>query len=1144
MDLETTASAALKLRMYPPIERDVAVDILHGTAVHDPYRWLEFPGGDTPQWQAAQDRLWHRARDGWTDLPEWRRAADELYGLDLRLDVRRHAGRLFYRHRPPGADHTVLMVRDASGERLLLDPAAPGGEVRDEPRTDALLDSWHPSPDGALVVFQVSQGGTEDAQLGVLDTTTGRVVDGPVDRVRRSAVGWLPDGTGFYYVRSLEGGTGPRYHRRVFLHLVGTAPDTDREIFGAGLPATYYFAPSVTRDGRWLVVSASAGAATGTDLWLADLRGADPAQPALRPVTIGDSATTRVRTLPPAPDGRHTDGADGTVWLCTNRGTPWGRVAVTRGDDPGPDTWRTLIPSRPGAVLEDVVPLHGPGGPVALVAWTRHAVSELTLHDLSDGRLLRHVDLPGAGQVSQLAQGWGDPHEVWFRYEDHVSPPTAYRFDTRTAAAEPWPAPAVPVLPDVAVRREECVSADGTPVALFVLHPAADTRPAPRPRPAVLTGYGGFGMSMTPTYFPLALAWVRAGGVFAVACLRGGGEGGEEWHRAGTGRNKPKVFDDFEAAADHLVTAGWTSAERLGVLGESNGGLLAAAAMTRRPGAYAAVVCLSPLTDMVRYERSGRGPSWRGEYGTVDDPDDFRALLAYSPYHQVRQDARYPAVLLAAGANDTRVDPLHSRKLCAALQDVPGGRGPVLLRLEPDTGHGARPAGHLTGQVADVLAFLGHALNLPAPGRRTADGPVARRAGEASGTGPGTAAVHARPAEGCPFGGGFLDDPHAAMAAQRAAAPVARVRTPSGRPVWLVTRADDVRQVLTDPRLSLAAGHRAVPGAPLSRTLVNYDPPDHTRLRRLVSALFSPAALRPHLSAIEARAGALLDALDTSHPVDLLADFAHPFTFQVMADLFGVAAAARPGLSSTLGVLFRRENDAGAKASATARVETYFRDEIRRRAAGTGSVAEGEGADRLSALVASWRATGSVTEDEAVSLCGAMLLGGYESTAQMIAVAARELYRRPELPRRLRRGTADVRDAVEEVLRLDTPGPSATPRTALRDMEIGGVRIPAGDRVVGSIIAANRDPEHHRVPDALDLDRPDAGRHLTFGLGAHYCPGASLARVELTAAVTALTSRYSRLDPVEEPRWTGTFLNRGMAALIVRLMPAAEDDDG
>lgn len=1141
MDLETTASAAL--RMYPPVGRGVAVDILHGTAVHDPYRWLESPGGETPQWQAAQDRLWHRARDSWTDLPEWRRAADELYRLDLRLDVRCHGDRLFYRHRPPGADRAVLMVRDASGERLLLDPAAPGGRAPDGSRADALLDAWHPSPDGTLVAFQVSHSGTEDAQLSVLDTDTGRVVDGPLDRVRRSAVGWLPDGTGFYYVRSMDG-SGARYHRRVFLHIVGTPPGADPEIFGTGLPATYYFAPSVTRDGRWLVVSASAGAATGTDLWLADLCGADPARPVLRPVTTGDSATTRVRTLPPAPGGRQTDAADGTVWLCTNRGTPWGRVAVARGDNPGPDTWRTLIPSRPGTVLEDVVPLHGPEGPVAIVAWTRHAVSELTLHDLSDGRLLRHVGLPGAGQVTQLARGLSGPHEVWFRYEDHVRPPTAYRFDTRTATAEPWPDRSAPVLPDVAVRREECVSADGTPVALFVLHPAADTRPAPRPRPAVLTGYGGFGMSMTPTYFPLALAWVRAGGVFAVACLRGGGEGGEEWHRAGTGRDKRKVFEDFEAAADHLVTAGWTSAERLGVLGESNGGLLAAAAMTRRPDAYAAVVCLSPLTDMVRYEHSGRGPSWRGEYGTVDDPGDFHALLAYSPYHQVQQDARYPAVLLAAGANDTRVDPSHSRKLCAALQSVPGGRGPVLLRLEQDTGHDARPAGHLTGQVADVLAFLGHALFLPAPRRRGADGPAAPQPSRAGGAPePGPAAVHARPAEGCPFGGGFLDDPHAAMAAQRTAAPVARVRTPAGRPVWLVTRANDVRQVLTDPGLSLAAGHRAAPGAPLSRTLVNYDPPDHTRLRRLVSTLFSPAALRPHQRAIGARAATLLDALDTSHPVDLLADFAYPFTFQVTADLFGVAEAARAGLFSTLGVLFRRENDAAAKAAATARVETYFRGEIRRRAAGAGPVAAGDGADRLSALVASWQATDSVTEDEAVSLCGAMLLGGYESTAQMIAFAARELYRHPELPGRLRRGTADVRDAVEEVLRLDTPGPSTTPRTALVDLEIGGVRIPAGDRVVGSIIAANRDLEHYRDPDALDIDRPEAGRHLTFGLGAHYCPGASLARVELAAAVTALTGRYSRLDPVEEPRWTGTFLNRGMAALIVRLTPAAGDGD-
>lgn len=305
--------------------------------------------------------------------------------------------------------------------------------------------------------------------------------------------------------------------------------------------------------------------------------------------------------------------------------------------------------------------------------------------------------------------------DVWFAYTDHVTPSVVLHYDAVTGRLSPWTggSPVAAPAEGVRVTQEVVRSGDGTEVRMFVMSPTG--RPD-RPRPAVLTGYGGFGASMTPGFTPQAVPWVRAGGVYAVACVRGGGEEGEQWHRAGRREHKHNTFDDFDAAADQLLRDGWAAPGRLGVLGSSNGGLLAAAALTRRPETYAAVVCAAPLLDMVRYELSGMGASWRDEYGSAADPAQFARLLSYSPYHRVREGARYPAVLLAVFDGDTRVDPAHARKMCAALQWAGTGDGPVVLRTERGVGHGARGASRSARLYADVMAFLAHHLGLPLPG--------------------------------------------------------------------------------------------------------------------------------------------------------------------------------------------------------------------------------------------------------------------------------------------------------------------------------------------------------------------------------------------------------------------------------------------
>ncbi|WP_433431128.1 prolyl oligopeptidase family serine peptidase [Nonomuraea sp. CA-141351] len=698
---------------YPSAPRSNQRDLLHGMAVADPYRWLEDAlDNRTRNWQTGQRELYLRCREQWSHRTEWSSLLAELAGNDSTSAPALRGPRTFSTRMTKNSEHATLYVSEGGADRVLVDP------LEIDPTGDTVLEAWNPSLEGELMAYQLSSQGTENCVLLVRDVATGTVVDGPIDRVRRTSVAWLPGGASFYYVRRMPPELHPGeelYHRRIYLHRLGTDATEDVLIFGAGRAAAQFYTAAVTPDGRWLTVSAAAGTSPHNDLWLADLWLSDPARPALRPVQVGDAARTHTRIVP------GTSGGD-TMWLRTTLAAPRGRVVSTTPGDPGQATWRTIIPERRDAVLQDFVPLTDDRlpHPVALVSWSRHAVSEITLHDLRDGRELGQVKLPGNGSAGPFHTPPAPGHEAWFSYSDHTTPRTVLHFDALDERLRTWFPGTSPRDDDhgeVRVTVETATSHDGTPIRVFIISP---TGTPDRPRPAILTGYGGFGASMSPVYSPDVLAWVRAGGVFAISCLRGGGEEGAWWHRAGMGRNKQRVFDDFDAVTDHLIRQGWTTHRRLGIVGNSNGGLLVAAAVTQHPEKYAAAVCLAPLTDMVRYERSGMGPSWRSEFGTADDPDDFSALLAYSPYHNVRERAAYPPVLVGAFEGDSRVDPAHARKFTAALQYASTGTGPVVLRVEHHVGHGGRATSRLVGLHTDVLAFCGHYLGLCPEGDRCA----------------------------------------------------------------------------------------------------------------------------------------------------------------------------------------------------------------------------------------------------------------------------------------------------------------------------------------------------------------------------------------------------------------------------------------
>jgi prolyl oligopeptidase len=673
--------------------------------VADPYRWLEDPStADSAAWLQAQDALATDHLDALPGRPELRTRLTELLAAGVVTAPAWREGRQFFMRRTAEQEHAVLVTIDPDGtERVLLDP------MQLDPSGTTTLDAWQPSKEGQLLAYQLSEGGDEESILRVMDVESGEIVDGPIDRCRYSPVGWLPGAGSYYYVRRLPPSEVPageeQFHRRVWLHQLGTDPADDVCVFGAEFDKTTFFSASVSRDGRWLIVSASPGTAPRNDVWIADLSSGDPAAPDLQELQVGVDAQTSVHI-----------GRDGLAYVYTDRDAPRGRLVVTTPSDPGPHTWVDLLPEDPEAVLEDFAILDGDelARPVLLASWTRHAISELTLHDLATGERTGDVPLPSLGSIGGLSERPEGGPECWFGYTDHTTPASVFRYDARTGVTTPWAnAPGIVEVPKVHSRLVTYTSRDGTPVRMIVV--SMDAEPD-HPRPTILGGYGGFGASMTPGYSATMLGWVEAGGIYAVANLRGGGEEGESWHRAGMRANKQNVFDDFHAAADWLVTAGWTTPEQLGISGGSNGGLLVGAVLTQAPEKYAAVACSAPLLDMVRYEKFGLGQLWSEEYGSAEDPEELGWLLSYSPYHHVVEGGEYPAVLFTVFDSDTRVDPLHARKMCAALQAATAASRPIVFRRESDVGHGARAVSRSVDLSADTLAFLAAHTGLPLRG--------------------------------------------------------------------------------------------------------------------------------------------------------------------------------------------------------------------------------------------------------------------------------------------------------------------------------------------------------------------------------------------------------------------------------------------
>ena len=686
----TLAAQSVPTQTSAPATRvETLVETIHGVEVADPYRWLE-------DGESAEVRAWTEAQNTHTRDVLRRVPGREVISRELERVLRTgtvnapepRGQRYFYTRRDPRQNQPVLYVRDslfkATGrERALVNPNTLSAEGT------TALDWWYPSNDGKLLAYGLSSSGDEISTLHVLDVATGTDLSDRITRTRAASVAWLPDSSGFYYTRLPAPGTVPKeeetYHRRVFLHRLGADAERDEEIFR---PKNMTDWPNVqlSRDGRWLVVTSYVGF-DRNDLYIRDLE-----RPGSKFVAIVEGRAAAYEAFV---------ARTGELFIRTTEGAPRGRVFVARAQSPARAGWRELIPET-AATLNTITV----AGARLFAEYLDKASSRIAVFTRG-GRRLRPVALPVLGTTAGVT-GEEDGSNAFFQFVSFAVPPTVYRYDFVTGRASEWARVSAPTVNprSVVVRQVWYPSKDGTRVSMFLVHRRGLQMNGNNP--TVLYGYGGFNVAETPSFNPRGLSlWLERGGVFAVANLRGGGEYGEEWHKAGMLARKQNVFDDFIAAAEYLVGARVTSVRRLAIRGGSNGGLLVAAVETQRPELFRAVVCEVPLTDMLRYQNFLIARLWIPEYGSAEDAAQFKYLRAYSPYHNVRDGVRYPATLITTADSDTRVASLHARKFAARLQAANASSNPILLRIETKAGHGAgKPVTKQIEEATDMWAFL------------------------------------------------------------------------------------------------------------------------------------------------------------------------------------------------------------------------------------------------------------------------------------------------------------------------------------------------------------------------------------------------------------------------------------------------------
>jgi prolyl oligopeptidase len=663
---------------------------LHGHTISDPWIRLEdLDSAETRAWIESQNQRTFAFLESIPQREEIRSRITELWNYPRCSQPFKEGHRYFDLRNDGLQNQWVLFVRDGLDgvPRVLLDPNTLSSDGT------VALAGTEVSRDGRLLAYGLSRSGSDWTEWRVRDVDSGNDLDDRIEWVKFSSVSWTPDGNGFFYSRYDAPKPGEEYEsqnvfHKICYHRLGSPQGEDELIYDRPDHEEWNFGTHVSEDGRYLIIHV--WSATNHNLvFYQDLQ----------------TKSAVVELISRFEANYQFIGNDGsTFWFLTDWEAPLGRVVAVDVAQQGIPIFQTVIPENEHT-LNQVTAV----GDVFLAVYLANAYTRVKVMTRR-GAFVRDVELPGIGTASGFSGHPGDS-ETFFDFTGFTTPSTIYRYDTSSGVSTELFKPAVKFDPHQFETRQVFYnSKDGTPVSMFIAHKRGLVMDGSHP--TQLYGYGGFGISITPSFSSSRIAWMERGGVFAAPNLRGGGEYGEQWHQAGTKDRKQNVFDDFIAAAEWLIKSGYTSSSRLAIMGGSNGGLLVGACLTQRPELFGAAVPTVGVMDMLRFHKFTIGRAWISDYGSPDDPEEFKYLLAYSPYHNIQPGAKYPPTLITTGDHDDRVVPAHSYKFAAALQAAQGGSAPILIRVDVRAGHGSgKPVSMQISEVVDVLAFLTKVLS-------------------------------------------------------------------------------------------------------------------------------------------------------------------------------------------------------------------------------------------------------------------------------------------------------------------------------------------------------------------------------------------------------------------------------------------------
>ena len=678
---------------YPGAPKGDQVDDYHGTRIADPYRTLE--NADAPatqKWVEEENALTFAYLGRLPGRAAIKSRLTQLWDYEKFSGLEKAGTNYFYFRNSGLQNQSVLYVMDSlnGSPKELLDP--------NTYRADGTvaLDGTSPSWNGKMLAYSVAQAGSDWTEWKIRDVAAGKDLPDKIQWTKSTSFAWTKDNRGFYYSRYPEPPpdkllTVAAENQKVYFHKLGDPQTADKLIYERPDHPVWELSANTTEDGNYLIFTIAPGDFGKSLLFYEDLRTADP-----KVIDLVKEVKYRYEPI-------ETVGS--TLYVLTTDGASRGRVIAMDLKHPEPANWKVIVPEKP-ETLDGVRMADGK----LVLTYTKDAHSSAEMVEM-DGKPVREIAMPGIG-TAYWSPARKDDHELFYLFASYTAPPIYYRFDLGTGESTIFRKSKVDF--NAAAYETKQVfyhSKDGTRVPMFIT--CKRGMKLDGMNPALLYAYGGFNVSLTPSFSPAIAAWLEMGGVYAVANLRGGSEYGEAWHLAGTKHNKQNVFDDFIAAAEWLISNKYTSTPKLAIFGGSNGGLLIGAVLNQRPDLFGAAMPAVGVMDMLRFQKFGYGASWAGDYGSSDDPEDFKAIRAYSPLHNIHQGANYPPTLITTSDHDDRVMPGHSLKYAATLQDAQGGPAPILIRIETRAGHGAgKPTTKLIDEWVDRFAFLQNALGM------------------------------------------------------------------------------------------------------------------------------------------------------------------------------------------------------------------------------------------------------------------------------------------------------------------------------------------------------------------------------------------------------------------------------------------------